>query len=445
MQKRLLDISPLLSLCCCLCLVLLSACSTYDKPALNTSPGTTTTTCPSAGSARAAIVPPLSNSAHANLVYYTGDASDRSDVIERYDIVTHKVVPVTTVTGGVITYAQMSSDGQWVAFLIRVDTPHPHVELRLVRADGKFEQTVYCIPFPVYASPYESEVGQFTWSRDMKTIAVLGLSGQFQLPAIYIVDLTSGQAQLVLESALGKIQKTSYGSYPQELEAYFPVKWLDNTHLYVGSYKQRRSDLQPYQSDLYLLDITKGANQHSSDLQTVLTWGGPTTSGIVPCDFDSSPDGSQLYIAQCTRQNGAVQTSGIIVAMPATGGQQTTIFSTPSSGIVGLRVVDNQTLLLLTINHPGNGYTGDTLWKIHTDGSGLTRLASDNGGLITWCSYLENGCSTVSSDASQYGVVDAVGSSDNLWVIYGSLTGGMWHQAAQMQSLYQGFIGWAKV
>jgi len=112
--------------------------------------------------------------------------------------------------------------------------------------------------------------------------------------------------------------------------------------------------------------------------------------------------------------------------------------TTQSFAIIGVRVINSHTLLILTDKSIGNGYSGDTLWKINSDGTGLTQLASGNA--LTWCSYLQNNCANVSTDGRLFAYMASGGSLD--LVYYGSLADGKPRQLVQLNSLYEAIVGW---
>lgn len=423
-------------------LSLLAACSsTPANPPVNangsptpttTGPGPASTICPSFGIARAATMPSLHTGGQPQLIYYTGDDQGNS-FIRRINVATGATTDILALANAHITEAQVSPDGQWLLFVITIESPHEHSELRLVRIDGQYQQTLFCLP--ASSTPYASELGQFAWSPDLASVAVQGASGQFDLPAIELVDLKHGHAQLELASSFSQLQQGPAGSYPLNMELYTPLKWLDNTRLYVGSYAEQNNTLS--QASTYLLDTTRGANQTSADLHTVLS-NTRVFSGPSLCDFDSSQDATHLYVAQCFYADNVVQKQGSLTVQPATGGPSTTIYSTNAFAIIGVRVVNSHTLLMLTDKSIGNGYSGDMLWKINTDGSGLTQLASGNA--LTWCSYLQNNCSSVSIDGRLFAYMISNGSSDLIY--YGSIADGKPRQIAQLNSLYEAIVGW---
>ena len=422
--------------------VLLGACSTTPaKPPLNTKGSPTpvltkldpaATICPSFGMARAAVMPRLQMGSQPELIYYTGDSQNDS-FLQRINVATRVTAQILGLANANISEAQVSPDGQWLLFVITINYPHQHIELRLVRIDGQYQQTLFCMP--AASTPYASQSGQFVWSPNLALVAIQGFSGPFDLPAVYLVDLKHGTAQLELASAYSQVQQAPLGSYPLKMEVYAPLKWLDSTRLYVGGYSEQNNALS--QANTYLLDTTKGANQAAADLQPVLT-NTHAFSGPSICDFDSSSDATLLYVAQCTYKDNTVQKQSSITVQPAAGGPSKTIYSTQSFAIIGVRVINPHSLLILTDNSIGNGYSGDTLWKINSDGTGLTQLASGNA--LTWCSYLQNNCNNISTDGRLFAYMASGGSSD--LVYYGSLAGGKPHQVVQLNSLYQAIVGW---
>jgi hypothetical protein len=422
--------------------VLLSGCSLPGAGrVLNSTSGPVTTLCPQTGTVRAAIAPTLTLGTHANLIYYDGDPDDGAALLKRTDIVSKNTTQIARLSNANITEAQISSDGQWILFTLLIQFPHAHIELRLIRVDGQYQQTLYCLPL-VGNSAYSNSVGNFVWSPDATSVVLTGLSGPSNLPALYLLDLVQGQAQMELASVVGPLEKGPAGNtFPQYTEIYLPVKWLNNDHLYVEGVKQLSSSLQPSRLTISLLDTGHGANQRPADLQTVLS--APFhTSGLGMCDFDSNSDNSQLFAANCTNQGGLFQGPSTITTQPTTGGQTRTIYRIANLAIDRITAVDSQTLLFLSASQPGNGYTGDSLWRIGSDGNGLKRLAS--GGNFTWCSALQVSCESTSRDGSFYALV-SLDSSGGTNLFYASLNGGPLQFVTSLHSLYQAFVGWTNL
>jgi eukaryotic-like serine/threonine-protein kinase len=189
--------------------------------------------------------------------------------------------------------------------------------------------------------------------------------------------------------------------------------WLDNTRLYLTPYIP--SEPPPLQ--LYLLDSS------TNKVQQVLSL--PTLGG----DFDSSIDGTTLFTSQYSFAMPTAKGPSSIEAQPATGGQATTIYGTPDYAITGLRVA-SRTWLLFTIQNTGvvnvdTSHNG--LWKIKTDGTGLSRLTSEVGDELTmFPTYTQYVWSTMSRDGSLYAVklVHAAGSNAPASLLIGSMSVG---------------------
>jgi len=61
---------------------------------------------------------------------------------------------------------------------------------------------------------------------------------------------------------------------------------------------------------------------------------------------------------------------------PATGGPAKTIYSTPTEAITSLRVATSTSLLFMIYN-TDTDTSHNGIWKMNTDGTGLTRLSSE--------------------------------------------------------------------
>ena len=143
-------------LCVAVLSLLLAACSSAPaKPPVNAkgTPTPTLTTlepaatiCPAFGTARAAVMPSLHLGGQPQLIYYTGDNQGNS-FIQRINVATGASTEILGLANADITEAQVSPDGQWLLFVITINSPHQHVELRMVRVDGQYQQTLFCFPF----------------------------------------------------------------------------------------------------------------------------------------------------------------------------------------------------------------------------------------------------------------------------------------------------------
>jgi eukaryotic-like serine/threonine-protein kinase len=332
----------------------------------------TQTACPPAGTARAAVFAPLVGGSHQNIVYIfnQGTYPNYTGEIKRYDASTGKKVIIATSPTGSIDTAQISTDGQWILFRTLLPTG---AVLQLVRMDGQGLQTLFCSP----------GVNNIVWSPDQKTVAFINANNEVEL-----LDLATGQLQVELAGLVGT---TSDGSAPSWLDT-----WLDDTHIYITS----APNLPGYSQDnLYVLDTAKGANQQVSDLIKVINFSGFCLS------FASSVDDAKLFFSTCheiSAPNTNIQQGpSTIMAEPALGGSQTTVYNTPTLAITTVRVISRTTMLLFIQN-----YSGDTshngLWKMNLDGTGLTRLTTDGAGQSSLNETSQFPWSNVSRDGSLY-------------------------------------------
>ena len=358
----------------------------------------TVTTCPASGTARAAITSPLAVGNHQNLVYIVNEGTidhPTFGTIKRRDAnASITGVEISKMPNTYISEAQVSQDGQWVLFTAKVAG---QVELRMVRVDGQGLQTLYC-------APSNQTISNTQWSFDQK-MAVFNLvnqsSGQ-SIPTTYLLDLTTGNVQVEL--------------VPQGNQIYFPVTWLDKTRVYLKAIVPVANT--PPQ--LYLLDTLKGANQPGSNLQPVMI---PSS---LCGSFDTSYDVKQLFISTCSvdaAQGPTVFTGpSTITVQPATGGTSKTI-ATIKQAVVMIRAVNPTTLLLLIENHSGDT-SQNGLWKMNTDGSGLTRLTTDTNSSQSLCPFTQYAWSNLSRDGNMYALQEYIPQASEYKMEYGSLNGG---------------------
>ncbi len=239
---------------------------------------------------------------------------------------------------------------------------------------------------------------------------------------------------------MGRWSKISDGTYPQYTEIYAPAKWLDNTHLYVQGAKQQRNQAEPNQDTIYLLDTGKGANQHNSDLQKIVSRP-QVANGTNLCDFDNSTDGSQLFVLSCSISNGYSAPPSNITVQPANGGTASTLLNSKSLAIRSISVINAQTMLLLVNGYP-NGVSQNGIWKMNTDGTGLTRLTAYAN--PSFCGVSYGPCVSVSPDGSFYAMVKFNATADET-LNYGSLNGGPVTKAVDLTGLYAYFVGWTNM
>jgi hypothetical protein len=397
----------------------------------------TQTSCPQAGTARAAVTSTLVLGTHQDIVYVenNGQGNVTSGTLWRYDITSHQRVRIVQIANGGISYPQISADGQWVLFASNVsgqsqDTPL-YSKLQMVRLDGQGLQTLYCsASTPAAGAP--SSINNIVWSPDQHSVAFVeeytsSVAGDYYPAFLHILNASNGKVQKLT---------TNVGAAPPSLA------WLDNTHIYMLVAGQATPE------GIYLLDTTSGGN--ASKIV-------PNSSFTSCLDFAGGYDGTKLFVSQCAEyigQTGGSNGQSSITERPATGGTPTTIYNTPTLAITWLRLATTTSLLLLIENQSGD-MSHNGLWKINMDGTGLTQLASDpvKTGDTTKTSHL-NGFSrypwaNVSRDGRWYAL------EQNQTLIFGSMSGGLptafatlagsnatYYSYGQLKS---GIVGWTSV
>lgn len=307
----------------------------------------------------------------------------------RYDTRTGQKTDIYTTAAGQIKEAQVSADGQWVLFLtelypaMRTDAS---AKVQVIRMDGQGLQTLYSVASGNTVSALE-------WSPDQRYIAFR------ENLNVYLLNVALRTSRLVVP-ANGN-------------QGFVPRTWLDNTRLYLTPYMG--SETPPLK--LYLLDSS------TTKVQLVLSL--PTLGG----DFDSSIDGTTLFTCQYVFAMPTAGGPSSIEAQPATGGQATTIYSTPDYAITALRVA-SRTSLLFVIHNTGVSNVDTShngLWKVNTDGAGLTRLTSEASDELTrFPTSTQYVWSSISRDGNLYAVKVVHTTSPNApsSLLIGSMRGG---------------------
>ncbi len=346
-------------------------------PTSTTSPmNTTITDCPAPHTARPADMAPLALGTHQNLIYVVNEFDAAKNptygTLKRKDVTAgSKGVELVKMNQVSISNAQVSTDGQWVLFTAQVGD---HSELRLIRVDGKGLQTLYCTPAgQILTDPQ--------WSFDQQSVVFdKGTAGGRS--TAYLLDLPGGHLQTEV--------------LPTDTTSFSPTAWLDNTRVYMQETRPT-TDVQP--TDIYLLDIRRGGNQHSGDLQHILARPLPCTS------YDTSFDSRQLFISSCTSTSSTTAASygspSSITVRPATGGSPKGVFSSNTLAITAMRVVTPDTILFM-VEHDNTDPSQNGLWEIHTDGTGLLRLTTDTDQAQVLCQFSQYAWSNVSRDGNLY-------------------------------------------
>jgi Tol biopolymer transport system component len=333
---------------------------------------------------------PLMRGSHANLVYVSNQGSadnPTSSILKRYDITSKSETTILALPHTPIMEAQVSADGNWVLFRASVEN---RSAIQLIRMDGQGLQTLYCS-----AKGVQFGASSLEWSPDKKYVAFLEDGN------VYLLTIAGGTYRV----ALSRTTTVSYA----------PRTWLDNTRLYLfGALPGTET---PPLYNISLLDIT------TAEVQQVLNE--PALCG----DFDSSIDGTHLFMSECVASMPSKGGPSSIKVLPATGGTGTTIYSMPTYGITTLRVASADTLLFV-IDNTGVGSVDTShngLWKMNTDGTGLTRLTTEPADETTLFNiYTQYFWSTVSRDGMWYAVQAvnyASSSARSAWILVGPING----------------------
>jgi hypothetical protein len=411
----------------CLLALLLSACSGPTLPntasqslltstsSQNKQAANITTACPAAGTGRAAVMPSLTLGAHPTLVYVFNQFDSRgqptASALKRYDTLSKSTTTILTLAKKNMHSAQVSADGQWILFQTQASQ---QTKLELIRLDGRYQQTLYCS---------NSGINGVQWSTTQKLIAV-SQNNSANMETIDLLNTTSGTVQTELSVPL-----TNFTG------ALNLRTWLDTTRIYLTN---TQVDQPP--NIIYLLDTSKGPNQQVSDLQVVF-------NGSFN-DFDSSYNAAQLFVNSCSCGQGGFSGPSAITVRPATGGSAQTLYATANYAITSVRAVTASTLLFTIDNFAVLGQTDTSqngLWKMQSNGSGLTRLITDSSGAgSSFNQFSQFPWSNVSRDSALYSlqVVGNMTQSINV----GSLSGGAPSSIASSSSgVSLDVAGWTKM
>jgi len=321
-------------------------------------------------------------------------------------------------SGALITEAQVSSDGQWVLFVTQTLSAS---EIQLVRMDGKGLQTLYCAPpGTVHSLQWSPDASRFIFSQAT-------LSGSWNLS---LFDMATGTIQPELVQSNNATQ------------GYEARTWFDNNRVYVvGVYVAGVPDsLAPVPTrGLFVLDTSQGPKQRPSDLFQIIK---PSSSSSCR-SFDSDFNATILITSQCSQTfptgsgpDGVGLLSGpsSIVAQGVTGGSQRKIYTSQTQAVTQVRMLGYaSTSMLMTVNNldASGGMlplsTPNGLWKINTDGSGLTNLASTDS--FSECElnpFTQYPWANLSRDNRLYALTTqaVLSKSRSITLMVGSLSGG---------------------
>lgn len=330
------------------------------------------TTCPDQDKARAAVMPPVRVGNHQNIVYLS--QQDNASMLRRYDVTTGSTTTILQTSP--IQQANISPDGQWILLISQYT-------IQLVRVDGQLLQTLYCAPAGM-------SLGAALLSPDQHSLVFNQMDDQnTSISILYLINLMTGQLHTLLsplqpgypEIAQGQAQTSPLSSFSsshdqktsdfevQQLHPlagkhfliYTPMKWMNNSSVFLRGTMPPGAPAPPPQ--LYLLrDTNKDVTQQQSDLQLI--------ANSAECqDYDVTPDNQQV-VCSAWPVPGPQGSPYVIKMQPVTGGTPHVVYQSPTSGPLVARAISNTTLLFI-LDEVGSP---SALWKVNTDGSGLTRL-----------------------------------------------------------------------
>jgi eukaryotic-like serine/threonine-protein kinase len=352
-----------------------------------TVPDTSNQTCPASGNGRAASMPALAPGKSNELIYLKQQPDPDTSTLTRYDIASQTSQPILQISTAEVK-ASVSPNGQWILLIGRVNG---QAALQLVRADGQDLQTLYC-------APAETGIEEAQLSPDQHMLAFSLINQDLSQSMLLALDLTSGQVHTVLSSQVSGYPQPQglindapttglsllnahapLNPLPSQSHLTFqPQQWINNTSLYLSGTVEGVSPGSAPQ--LYLLhNVNSSAAQQQSNIQLAA----PMTS-IQNCNsFDITPDGQNVICSIATEMG---WTSPAQIQMQATSGGTThTVYTGPNGGVTTARAIANSTLIF-TLSQNSQP---DSLWKINTNGSGLTQLATAPAN--SWMQFANSG------------------------------------------------------
>ncbi len=392
------------------------------------------TDCPADGTARAAVMPPLPNSNHPNVIYFSNDVQltnghedSVTSTISRYDTITKQKTDIYTVTlkdnpssDQIINNPRISDDGQWIAFQTVVNGK---TAIQMERADGKELQTLYC-------------------STDTLTLRQrVSFSPSTKYLSISITNSQTNSKQLqVIELATGTILTVNQIPISESAE-YDPIKWRDDNSLYLN-HTLNGVGITRNRHKIYLQsDIKNPTSLQEITIPTI-----PNGSNDLTKDFDFSPDKTQMLVSDSTPDpnvnHRAFKGPSTIELVPTSGDTSTPhiVYQDPTKAIMNARFIDKTTILFTA---GGTDENQKGLWKINTDGTHLQHLTS-KAGYFADLSYSTR--MNLSLNGQTYALLGESENNDtrqqSIWV--GSLNG---NDATSIATIdfHGGLIGWTSL
>ncbi|GAC1350300.1 MAG: hypothetical protein NVSMB27_31480 [Ktedonobacteraceae bacterium] len=397
-------------------------------------------------------MPPGTVENHAAIVYLS--QKDAGSALLRYDVTTGLVQTILQTNGnGAIQAASVSPDGQWILLVSHLQDQSA---IQVIRVDGQQLQTLYC-------APAQEGIDAALLSPNQHSLVFNQVSADDSISILYFLDMTTGKLQTELSplhanypgsvfeqpqttgvsllSSFSSQNTTSAGLESNQFNPgpskhylfYIPMQWANNSVYLLGTVGG--SSGAPHRLAL-LRDIRKDVTQQQSNLLSITG-----VSQENDCqDYHVMPD-HQQFVCSSYILIGPISPSTITL-QAITGGARHLVYSDPTGGRIVARAISNSTLIFM---HEGRN-SPPALWKINSDGSGLTRLmaAQTTDTLLgfAYASYLP--WSITSHDSMFYAINVANLVSNTQSLVFGSLNGGTPKTlTSSAGSLW--LVGWAGV
>jgi eukaryotic-like serine/threonine-protein kinase len=405
-------------------------------------------TCPAQATARGAVMPPMTAGNHPNIVYLSQEVN--SSMLQRYDITTASTRTILqTNATSVIQEANVSPDGQWVLFTSKMQD---QFAIQLIRMDGQQLQTLYC-------TPTQMSIDTALLSPDQHSLVFNQVNQDESMSTLYLLDMTTGKLQTELSPqqpnypgiAQGQRQtswlslSSSSSSRDKAIDnpevhplpgthylIYIPLKWASNRSVYLLG-TLRGSGTPPHQLAL-LRDISKDGTHQQNNLQ-------PISAAAEYNECAMTPDNRQLVCSLYTPM-GPGGPSAIEMQPITAGSASRSVYRSPTGGMLVTRALSNSTLIFI-LNKPGSPAS---LWKINTDGSGLTRLmaAQTTDAILNFAYYSYLPWSTISPDGTLYAIEVSSISGNTQSLLFGHLNGDTPTTIAANAHVFT-LIGWSQL
>jgi eukaryotic-like serine/threonine-protein kinase len=374
----------------CLVFLFVACASQFQASAHGSTPSSPrspaiSTSCPSPGTARAAVMPSMTLGTHPTIVYIVNEGTPSQPTfgtLKRYDVLTGGKVEIVKLANTIISEAQISGNGQWLLF---VAFAGGQAKLQLIRMNGQALQTLYCAPLPSGAYPGLA-LSEVQWSVTQQLVVFVSQA------SLYLLNVSTGALQVEL-------------TFPKGTTVH-PLTWLDKTRVYVTI---QGTDAPP--EALAILDASK------------------------------------LFVSQCTASPspigpgpGSLHGPGVLTLRPPTGSAYTYLYVSQDLAFTAVRAVTSNTLLFTVGNTSGNT-SQNGLWRVGTNGTHPQRLTS-SGQLNQFTQFP---WSNVSRDGSRYvlQLVSSTSSGTTYTLEYGSLSGGSPVVFASITNVQLATVGWA--